>query len=307
MNLIFFSIVLINFCSQSHEIVFFSVPYYQHFNSRSSTYEYRGKFFSHLKYLIRRVTLDFPEVPRKSILLKRELITYQNIVNDTRTDRRYLQVHINGKYKYIKLPSYHSVIEFDTYHGKKIFFCNRSPFKTFYEARKNCELLEQFNSLRTQHKHLGIDPLASKIWRHVWKDCYYKCFSQNHFKELKKKIFTELYMLKTFLHHSTIRYNKTMESIAQHHAILNARKNKPLVYDDEKSIVHEVATFASPPLASVQMNKWYNSYIEEKTDSYKVSKKESSQFFLLFSSHVRSVGIGAYLYRTKLSIVLTFI
>ncbi|CEF66584.2 CAP domain-containing protein [Strongyloides ratti] len=307
MNLMIISIVLIYFILQSYENVFFSVPFTEHFYSLSRIYVYRGKFFMNLKNLIRKVSLDFPEVPYKNILLKRKLIFFGERVNNTRRDHRYLQVQINGKSKYITLPSNNVVIEFVPYHGRKYFFCNRSPFNTYKEAKIYCELLEKYDSLRTQNKHLGVYSLASKIWRDVWRNCYYKCFSQNHFEELKKRLFIELGMLRTILHHSPIKYNKALEIIAQNHALRNAKKKKLFVYDDEKSKVHEVATFASPPLASVQMNKWYNEYIEEKTDFNKINKKESRQFYLLFSRRIKSVGIGAYLYRKKLTIVLTFI
>ncbi|CEF66594.1 Hypothetical protein SRAE_2000126200 [Strongyloides ratti] len=120
-----------------------------------------------IKNFIRRVTLDFPEVPYENILLKREFKTSENIVNDIHTNNRYLHVQINGVSRYIALSSYHVVIEFVMHHGKKYFICNRSPFKTYKEARIFCELLEEFSQFKLQHIFLGKNPLASKIWRNT--------------------------------------------------------------------------------------------------------------------------------------------
>ncbi|CEF66586.2 CAP domain-containing protein [Strongyloides ratti] len=310
MDLKIFTIVLIYFVSKSHENIFFSVPIYQHFNSRSSRYEYRGKIFYNLKNLIRKVSLDFREVPFKSILLKREYITYEGIVNDTRRDHRYLQVHINGKSKYIILPPHHVVVEFYMHRGKNYFICNKSPFNTYTKARIFCEYLEKFSKFKSQHMLLGKNSLASRIWRNTWRNCYFECFSQNHFEELKRRIIKEIDMLRTAFHHVPIRYKKKLEFIAQHHALLNAKKNKPLIRDDEKTKIHEVAAFISPVIASLQINKWYNSYLEEHVDknkNMKKSKKESNHFYLLLSPDISKVGVGVYLFRKTLSIVLTFI
>ncbi|CEF66590.2 CAP domain-containing protein [Strongyloides ratti] len=306
MNLIFITIVLIYFASQSHENVFFSVPFHQHFSDHSSTYEYRGKNFFKLKNLIRKVSLDFPEVPYKSILLKRELITYQGIVNDTRRDHRYLQVQINGKSRYITLPPHHVLVEFVMHNGRKYFICNRSPFNTYTKARIFCEYLEAYSSLTSQHRLLGEYPLASRIWRNTWRDCYYKCFSQNHFEELTIRFLRELNMIRNILHHFPIRYNKNLETIAHHHASKNALANKLLVVGTKRSKVHEVAAFASPPFASLLINRLYNAFLNENKDKNKKSKKESKQFYLLLSTRISEVGIGVILYENKLSIVLTF-
>ncbi|CEF66587.2 CAP domain-containing protein [Strongyloides ratti] len=309
MNLSILTIVLIYFASNSDGNVFFSVPFYQHFNSYSSRYEYRGKNFFKLKNLIRKVSLDFPEVPYKSILLKRELITYQGIVNDTRRDHRYLQVHINGKSEYIILPPHHVVVEFYMHCGMKTFYCNKSPFKTYREARIYCELLEEFSKFKSQHILLGKNPLASRIWRNTWRDCYYKCFSQNHFEELTIRFLRELNMIRNINHYFPISYNKTLEFIAQNHALMNAKKNKLLVSDGERNKIYEVAAFISPVLASLQINKWYNSYLEEqvyKNNSIKKRKKESKYFHLLLSPGITEVGFGVILYRKTLSILITF-
>uniref|UniRef100_A0A7I5TT01 CAP domain-containing protein n=1 Tax=Strongyloides ratti TaxID=34506 RepID=A0A7I5TT01_STRRB len=309
MNLIFITIVLIYFTSQSHENVFFSVPFYQHFNGHSSTYEYRGKIFSNLKYLIRTVSLEFPEVPYKSILFKREFITYENRVNDTRSDHRYLQVKINGKSRYITLPSNQVPVEFFEQNGRKYFFCNRSPFNTFNEARIYSKYIEAYSSLTSQYRLLGKYPVASRIWRNTWADCFYKCFSQNHFRELKMRFLTELGTIRIIFHHFPIRYNESLEIIAHRHASKNAKANKLSVAGDEKSDVHEVAAFTSPPFASLLINRLYNALLEEqkhKNNNILKSKKESRQFYLLLSPDISEVGIGAILYENKLSIVLTF-
>ncbi|CEF66592.2 CAP domain-containing protein [Strongyloides ratti] len=306
MDLKIFIIVLIYFISQSQENIFLSVPFNEHFNSRSSRYEYRGKIFNNLKYLIRKASLDFPEVPYKSILLRKEFITYQGIVNDTRADHRYLQVHINGKSKYIILPSNHVVIDFVPYQGRKYFNCNRSYFKTYKKAKVYCELLEEFSPFKFQQRFLGKDFFASRIWKSVWRDCYYKCFSQTHFLEFKKRIIRELCMLRNIEHEIPIRYNETLEFIAQHDALKNVKKNKLFVVGTERSDVHEVAAFSSLILASLQVNKWYNLYLDEKNDINRKSKKESKQFHLLLSSRIKEVGVGVYIYRKKLSIVLAF-
>ncbi|CEF66593.1 Hypothetical protein SRAE_2000126100 [Strongyloides ratti] len=309
MNLSIFTIVLIYFVSPSHENVYFSVPFYQHFNSRSSTYEYRGKIFSKLKNLIRTVSLEFPEVPYKSILFKREFITYENRVNDTRSDHRYLQVKINGKSRYITLPSNQVPVEFVMHNGRKYFFCNRSPFKTYKEAKIYSEHIEKYSSLRSQHRLLGKYPIASRIWRNIWADCFYKCFSQNHFRELKMRFLRELGMIRNIFHQFPIRYNENLEVIAHHHASTNAKANKLLVVGTENSKVHEVAAFTSPPFASLLINKFYNALLEEQkhtNNNILKSKKESRQFYLLLSTRISDVGIGVILYENKLSIVLTF-
>ncbi|CEF66589.1 CAP domain-containing protein [Strongyloides ratti] len=306
MDLKIFTIVLIYFASQSHENIFFSVPFNEHFNGYSSRYEYRGKIFNNLRHLMRKASIDFPEVPHKSILLRKEFITYQGIVNDTRADHIYLQAHRNGKSKHIIFPTNDIVIDFAPYHGRKYFICNRSYFKTYKEARIYCEMLHEFSPFKFHQRLLGKDFFASRIWKSVWRDCYYKCFSQSHFLEFKKRIIKELCMLRNLDNVFPIRYNKTLEFIAQHNALRNVNKNKLFVEGTESSGIHEVAAFCSPLLASLQVNKWYNLYLVEKTDINRKSKKESKQFHLLLSPRIKEVGVGVSIYRKKLSIVLTF-
>ncbi|CEF66596.1 Hypothetical protein SRAE_2000126400 [Strongyloides ratti] len=309
MDLKILTIVLIYFASQTHEYVYFSVPFYQHFNNHSSTYEYRERIYSNLKFLMRKISLDFPDVPYESILLKREFITYEDIINDTRTDHRYIQVQKNGRYKYIILPLNQVMVEFFEHDGRRYYACNKSPFTTYRKARINCELLEKYSSLKSQHRLLGKDFFAGRIWRNNWRDCYYKCFSETHFLELKKRFLKELVMLRNIYNKPMIFYNKTLEFTADYHARINALVNKLLVAGDEKSKVHEVAAFISPPFANLQLNKWYNALLEERrnrNNNIKRSKLESKQFYLLLSSRIREVGFGVYLYKQKLSIVLTF-
>ncbi|CEF66591.1 CAP domain-containing protein [Strongyloides ratti] len=108
---------------------------------------------------------------------------------------------------------------------------------------------------------------------------------------------------------SSLRNNETLEFIAEHHASTNAKANKLLVVGTKNSKVHEVAAFISLPFASLQVNKWYNLYMEEhvyKNNSMKKGKKESRQFFLLLSPSKNQVGVGVYIHKKTLSIVLTF-
>ncbi|CEF66597.1 Hypothetical protein SRAE_2000126500 [Strongyloides ratti] len=243
---------------------------------------------------MRKISLDFPYVPYESILLKREFITYEDIINDTRTDHRYIQVQKN---------------EFFEHNGRTCFFCNKSPFITYRKARINCELLEKYSRLKSQHRLLGKDFFAGRIWRNNWRNCYYKCFSETHFLELKKRFLKELVMLRNIYNKPMIFYNKTLEFKADYHAKFNALMNKLYVAGDEKSKVHEVAAFISPPFANLQLNKWYNALLEERrnrNNNIKMSKLESKQFYLLLSSSIRQVGFGVYLFKQKLSIVLTF-
>ncbi|CEG06132.1 CAP domain-containing protein [Strongyloides ratti] len=306
MDLTIFTIVLIYFVSQSHENIFFSVPFNEHVNSYSYRYVYRGKIFNNLKHLIRKASLDFPGVPYKSILLRKEIITHEFTANNILTNSIYFQPHRNGKTMHIIFLKNEIVIDFVPYHGKKYFICNRSYFQTYKEARIYCELLEEYGSFRFHQRLLGNDLSASRIWKSVWKDCYYKCFSQSHFLEFKKRIIKELCMLRNLDNVFPIRYNKTLEFIAQHNALRNVNKNKLFVEGTESSGIHEVAAFRSPFLASLQVNKWYNSYLVEKTDINRKSKKESKQFYLLLSPSISEVGVGVSIYRKKLSIVLTF-
>ncbi|CEF66588.1 CAP domain-containing protein [Strongyloides ratti] len=308
MDLKIFTIVLIHFALQSHENFLFSVPFNEHINSHSIRYEYRGKIFKNLKYLIRKASIDFPEVPYKNILLRKEIITHEFTANNILTNSIYFKAHRNGKTKHIIFPKNEIVIDFVPYHGRKYFICNRSYFGTYKEAKIYCEMLQEFDPFKYHQRLLGSDLFASRVWKSVWKDCYYKCFSQSHFMELRKRIFNELCMLRNINNVFPITYNKTLEFIAQHNALRNVNKNKLFVEGTESSGIHVVAAFSSPLLASLQVNKWYNLYLEEKNDNNRESKKESKQFHLLISPSISEVGIGVgvSMHRSKLSIVLTF-
>ncbi|CEF61707.1 CAP domain-containing protein, partial [Strongyloides ratti] len=226
-----------------------------------------------------------------------------------RHDGRYLQVNLKGESIFKTLPSYKFPVQISTYGTQLYYSCNKSLYKTLKEAIYFCELLEKYSKVKSQYKLLGKDPYAYKMWIGVWSDCFYECFSKHHFEDLKARFLRELYMLRKVYNGMPLRVNKNLEVMAEKQALKNAMLNYLLIKGSEKTKIHEVAAFASPPFASLQVNKWYNEYLETKkykNNKFKISRVESSQFRFLLSPIVREVGVGITLEKKTISIVFAF-
>uniref|UniRef100_A0A0K0G229 SCP domain-containing protein n=1 Tax=Strongyloides venezuelensis TaxID=75913 RepID=A0A0K0G229_STRVS len=194
------------------------------------------------------------------------------------------------------------IIVYEYYHqGKVCCYCLNKIFKNCKSAvryahllnwklkffggnKEHCEIPDDLNVA----KKVGYYGFSNKVWRSVWKGCYYhSCFAENNFKQLKLRFLTEIneYRRRYGAHEVVIQSYCTKLAENYLSAILTTPKDKL-----SRTILQyyvEIPYYFAPLI----MKKWYD---EKKVLKYGglVQNAELYHFTSIVGYKVKYVGFA---------------
>uniref|UniRef100_A0A0K0E212 CAP domain-containing protein n=1 Tax=Strongyloides stercoralis TaxID=6248 RepID=A0A0K0E212_STRER len=303
MHYFFIILLLVNLIKLSHEYNYLVIPYKIYVgNNHEVTYRCFTEQSGDKLVLFKKILNNFLFLPRSYILLKLDGIHNRNIFNDTRNRVNYERVLNNDKIEYLHISQNKSMIQLNYNLGKMYFFCNKGMYSSYKCASECVDNLVKYSRFRSQEKVLGKDPTAMKIWNTVWKNCFYDCFSERKFDEMKNRFLKELNIYRMSVRSKPLLFNDYLSRTAQKRVDKILGKER---YVEKSFQFKEISSIISTPFGNTQMNKWYNQYLNAKIHPH--FKKTTVKYFqLLLSSKVKELGIGIGIKKNKLIIICRF-
>ncbi|CEF66578.2 CAP domain-containing protein [Strongyloides ratti] len=305
MKLLFIFLLLIFLTLHLHGFSFLAIPIKKIVKRTGQIcYEYNRMIFTTSKELKHKLISDFSFIPRNHLLLKIVSVHDETKkLNSVLTDK-YIKLDDSSLNKYQTIQFEDYIVQFFMMGNVRKYECNKNFFSSFMKANECVNNLNKYSKLRSQYKLVGKDNYGSHTWSLIWKDCYYKCFTQYNCKKLKINFLNELNMYRVAFNVKPLVYNNILE----HEADVKAKKYAGVqtvntIYETKQS-VHDVISISSPPFASLQMNKWYTLSLKYKNSPH-IKMVQNNNYQLLFSSSVTQIGIGTYIKGSKIIIICT--
>uniref|UniRef100_A0AAF5I3V3 SCP domain-containing protein n=2 Tax=Strongyloides stercoralis TaxID=6248 RepID=A0AAF5I3V3_STRER len=189
MNLLIIISLLISFVVQTYEYNYVSVPVSSVYSTDGKfIYSYKGENYDSKKKLVYGIKMSFREVPIKYLLIHIISLRYGNRLNISATNSNFIRVDSDKSFHQITLPNTHYLIKVTSFNGKMMFKCNGGLYDNYAVANHCMDDIKKYNKIKSQYQLVGKDESGNKIWRNIWSDCYYKCFSKRNFQILTENL-----------------------------------------------------------------------------------------------------------------------
>uniref|UniRef100_A0A0K0E3K4 SCP domain-containing protein n=1 Tax=Strongyloides stercoralis TaxID=6248 RepID=A0A0K0E3K4_STRER len=238
---------------------------------------------------------------------------YKNSIKDT-------SVEPKGS---VRKSTYINDITWYSIKGTRIYECGDYGFHDYSNAAAYCKYLQSNNFINSmwkpkgcvsesRHKindfditdFLGANPLGIDIWKKIWGNCDYSCFSKKGFSVFKKKLNEEINAYRKLHGSKGLKMNLKLCIAAQKHANKIA-KTKTLSHASDYYVFGVTFGLAYYRAASTVALKWYE---EGERYNFMAGKKvPGTQMFtqMLWNKSIR-LGVGIAMVENMIVVVCKY-
>uniref|UniRef100_A0AAF5DKZ9 SCP domain-containing protein n=1 Tax=Strongyloides stercoralis TaxID=6248 RepID=A0AAF5DKZ9_STRER len=295
MNLLFTILLLILFALQTHGYNYLAVPVTLIIkNHTRESFAYQGINFNSKEELIKNIRLRLKDVPKKYLLLHVIFKQFENSLIFLNSNKEFIRTNSNGLFQNIILQNLDFLIHLVFIKNRILFKCNGGIYNSYTSANQCMDEVKKYDKFKSQYKLIGKDENSKRIWYSIWKNCYYKCFSQNRFLNLVKKFIHELNKYRLLFQKKPLILSISLQNSAQNFAKKIANIEKYIGPQYMIYPANQIVTSISIPFANIQINKWYIDFLLLKKNPHKNTTK-AKQLIGLFSENATQVGFGTYI------------
>uniref|UniRef100_A0A0N5BQH7 SCP domain-containing protein n=1 Tax=Strongyloides papillosus TaxID=174720 RepID=A0A0N5BQH7_STREA len=275
----------------------FAVTYSMLKMGEKEFYSYCSNIYQTKDQMMKEIVKDHPFVSLSKIVLL-NIGTYHNSENFQRVVQH---IYENPFPEFVNRSLSPVVIKVFCYHGITYYNCLYRVFEDYEKAKIYARLMDikvKFDFKNNYHpkapkeldvkKKVGYFRFSDRVWRNVWKDCYYyKCFAENGFAQFKLRLLNEMNYYRMKHNAKPVKVKKIATQLAE--AYLERILTTDGRFTDKKLLQnYEASPYYFAPLF---FKKWYD---ESKHYNYKtkVAITGTEHFTAMVWKAVKYVGIA---------------